>query len=246
MRQVNRALDILDALGSGPASLAKVTAAVGAPRASVHRLLVALEARGYVQHVSVDAVYQLGPAVHRLAARNTESRLVQAAAPALADLRAKTGETTNLAVLDGGRIVYAAILDGTRQPRMSATLGSEADPHATALGKAILSKLDRAARERILPQPPYPRYTPHTITTAGALAAELKTTARRGYAVEIEESTLSATCVAVPIVDSKDRAVAAISISGVSGRLPASSHKRVAAEIRAWTKRIEQELDPQA
>src|SRR5690349_4456510 len=104
MRQLDRALDVLDALAGGPATLAELTATVAAPRASVHRLLVALEGRGYVQHVARDASYQLGPAVSRLAARSTESTLVRLAGPALTDLRARSGETANLAVRDGGRI----------------------------------------------------------------------------------------------------------------------------------------------
>jgi IclR family transcriptional regulator, acetate operon repressor len=242
VRQLTRTLDLLDYLAArGEASLDELAGELQVPRASVHRLLVALALRGYVTHFSADSVYRLGPAVRRLAARSVESALVRLASPALVDLRAKTGETVNLAILDVTRIVYAATLDGTRQPRMSASVGAEAEPHATALGKAILSMVDPATRERILQRPPFPAYTPHTITSPAELDAELSRSADRGYAVEVEESSLSATCIAAPILDADGRALAAISISGVSGRLPAESHERLGNELRAWADRIRQE-----
>jgi DNA-binding IclR family transcriptional regulator len=243
VRQLDRVIDILERLADeGPASLAELTDAVDAPRASVHRLLVALEARGYITHRAGEARYELGPAIQRLAARNRESALVRLAGPALSDLRAQTGETVNLAVLNGSRILYAGTLDGTLQPRMSATVGAKLEPHATALGKAILAFSDAATRGRILPSAPYPAYTDRTITTAEALAADLATARSRGYAVEVEESTLSATCVAVPIRTGDGYAVAALSVSSIPARLPAGAHSRVARRIRAWTTRIETEL----
>jgi IclR family transcriptional regulator, acetate operon repressor len=222
--------------------LAELTAAVDAPRASVHRLLVALQEHGYVQHVASDAVYRLGPAVLALASRGTESTLARLAAPALADLRAKTGETVNLAVLDGRRIVYLATLDGTHQPRMSAVVGAEVEPHATAVGKAMLAAADDVTRDRLLPPEPYPKYTAYTITTRAALDREIEECARRGFAVETEESSLGAACIAVAIAGPDAPTVAGISISGVPARLPAAFHEALAAELHTWADRIWREL----
>jgi IclR family acetate operon transcriptional repressor len=236
-------IEILDQLGArGEASLAELTSAVAAPRASVHRLLVALQGHGYVQHVASGAVYRLGPAVLALAARGTESALVRLAMPALADLRAKTGETVNLAVVDGQRIVYLATLDGTHQPRMSAVVGAEVEPNATAIGKAILAAAEPAVRDRLLPPEPYPPYTAFTITSRAALDLELVECERRGYAVEVEESSLGAACIAVAIAGPQMAAVAGLSISGVPARLPEGARETLAAELRTWADRIRVEL----
>jgi IclR family transcriptional regulator, acetate operon repressor len=244
MRQIRRALDILDHLGqNGDASLAELSASLELPRASVHRMLHTLEERAYVHHSAREKVYRLGPAIGVLAARSTESAIVRAAAPALARLRASTGETVNLAVLNGSRIVYAATLDGTHQPRMSASVGAQVEPHATALGKAILSHLEPEDRDRLLPPAPYPRYTPATITTREALDAELLVVADRGFAVEVEESTLGAACVAVAILGPDGKAIAGISISGVPARLPVGSYPSIVAEVKAWCERIQVQLD---
>jgi IclR family acetate operon transcriptional repressor len=239
VRQLSRAIRLLDALGArGDASLAELTEAVGAPRASVHRLLVAFEEHGYVHHVAAAGAYRLGPAVRALAARATESALLRIGAPALADLRSRTGETANLGALVGGRIVYLATLDGTLQPRMSAVVGAEVEPHATALGKAILSVASDELRARLLPPAPFPAYTPNTLTSEQALLDDLALAAERGYAVEVEESGLGATCIASPILDDAGRPVGAISLSGVTARLPAAQHEVLGADLRDWASRI--------
>ena len=244
MRQLTRALDILDHLAArGDSSLAELTAELALPRASVHRMLHTLEQRAYVHHAASERVYRLGPAIAALAARGTESAVVRAAGPALARLRASTGETINLAVVNGSRIIYAATVDGTNQPRMSASVGAQVEPTATALGKAILSRLPTELRDRLLPPPPYPRYTPATITRPEELDAELRAAAANGFAVEVEESTLGAACLAVPIVDGTGHAIGAISISAVPARLPADSYASAAAEVRGWCERIEAQLD---
>jgi len=244
VRQVLRSLDVLEALACrGEASLAELTAATGTPRASVHRLLVALVERGYVEHAA--STYRIGPAVRRLAGRSVESSLVRLSGPALVDLKAKTGETVNLAVLDGARIVYAATLDGSHQPRMSATLGADVEPHATAVGKAVLSGLSAERRRAILPEAPYPRYTDRTITAPDVLQRELDRAAENGFAAEIEESNLGATCIAVPLLGADGEAIGGISVSGVSSRLPIETHVDLAGQLRAWAHRIEDNLAAQ-
>src|SRR5919204_3954877 len=99
MKQLQRALDVLELVAEhGEVRLADVVAVLGTPRASAYRLLSALEERGYVDHERSDHTYRIGVALQVLAARSTESLLVRAAAPALAALRAATGEAVNLGV----------------------------------------------------------------------------------------------------------------------------------------------------
>lgn len=244
MRQISRALDLLEFLATvGDASLAELSAALEFPRASTHRLIVALERRTYVEHDQEAGVYRLGSAVSGLAASRTESAIVRYATLALSRLRATTGETINLATISGSRITYAATVQGLHQPRMSATVGRDVEPHATALGKAILAGLPPDARAPLLPPAPYPSYTPATITDPTALASELDVTAGRGYATEIEESTLGAACIATAISDKTGKPVGAISVSGVPARLHIAMHSVVAADLRAWCDRIGRQLD---
>ena len=84
-----------------------------------------------------------------------------------------------------------------------------------------------------------PGLTPATITTLTAMKTELNLVRQRGYAVDREESTPGAFCVAVPILDARCAPVAAVSVSGPTTRfgeedLPAVSQAllQAAAEVR--------------
>ena len=65
-----------------------------------------------------------------------------------------------------------------------------------------------------------PRETPRTITDRGRLEDELNEIRSLGYAVDDEEHALGLRCVAAPLFDELGRAVAAVSVSGPSARIP--------------------------
>jgi DNA-binding IclR family transcriptional regulator len=99
---IDKAIAILDALERGPLSLAGVVAATGLPRATAHRLAVALEGHDLVARDG-EGRFTLGP---RLVRRSLED----AARPALASLRDATGESTQLYVpRNGGRLCVMSL-----------------------------------------------------------------------------------------------------------------------------------------
>ncbi len=65
-----------------------------------------------------------------------------------------------------------------------------------------------------------PRETPRTIIDRGRLESELNELCNIGYSVDDEEHALGLRCVAAPLFDELGRAVAAISVSGPSARIP--------------------------
>jgi DNA-binding IclR family transcriptional regulator len=244
MNQLARALDLLELLAErGEMRLSEVTAELGTSRATAFRLLAALQARGYVDHVRDAHTYRLGIAIQALASRSNVSTVVRLAGPALGELRSSTGETANLAVVNGGRIIYALTLDGRHVPRMPATVGQEAAPHATALGKAIVAAFkDEHQRESVLGPPPYRSYTDRTLVDREALMDDLRATTERGYAVDDNETDVGAVCIAAPILDGEGVPIAAISIAGVPDRLPEESRPLIGRRIRQWCDDISTKL----
>jgi IclR family acetate operon transcriptional repressor len=243
-RQLDRAFDVLELLAEcGEAKAGEITNALGVPRASVHRLLIVLQSRGYVERPPGLHTYRLGPGLRWLASRSRPSTLHRLAERALADLRARTGETVNLGVVRDGRVVYEATLDGAHVPRMSSVVGSELEVHATALGKAILATLAEPARQALLRPAPYPALTPQTITGPEALDRDLALVAKRGFAVDDQETAIGAVCVAAPIVDEHGAAIAAISVSGTTERLRPRRRSEFASLIQDWCRRVSAELN---
>ena len=63
--------------------------------------------------------------------------------------------------------------------------------------------------------------TPHTLTTAEALLAELEATRLRGYGIDDEENELGINCVAVPVyLEGSAVPSGAVSVSAVRFRCP--------------------------
>lgn len=65
----------------------------------------------------------------------------------------------------------------------------------------------------------FTRFTRNTIPNRVALARAISKVRAKGYATDIEESELGASCIGVPILDINFRALAALSISGPSARI---------------------------
>lgn len=98
---LDKAVLVLRAVADQPRSLQGLQAATGLPRATAHRLAVALEAHGLLRR-DPDGRFDLGPelgALGRIVAERFP--LAEQALPALLALRDETGESAQLFVREG-------------------------------------------------------------------------------------------------------------------------------------------------
>jgi len=100
---LDKAVEVLHALADSPLSLGALCAATGLPRATAHRLAVALEVHGLVRR-DAHGRFALGLGLVALGdAAAAGFPLREAAAPALRALRDETGESVQLYVVEGDR-----------------------------------------------------------------------------------------------------------------------------------------------
>jgi DNA-binding IclR family transcriptional regulator len=92
---IDKAIAILDALESGPHSLAELVSATGIARPTAHRLAVALEHHRFVAR-DLHGRFTIGAREEELAASAGEDRLMAIANPALVALRDATGESAQI------------------------------------------------------------------------------------------------------------------------------------------------------
>ena len=101
MGVVDKTVVVLQALAGGPADLAELQSRTGLPRATAHRLLVALESHRLVRRDSAGR-FCLGFELLRLGQAASEGfPLADIARPILAALRQETGESAQLYVPEG-------------------------------------------------------------------------------------------------------------------------------------------------
>lgn len=231
VRSVLRVLDILDLLRQRPdgATLAEVAEVTDMPKSSVFRYLATLESRGYVGREDSNGPFRLGTAFLASEPRHLEI-LARRARPHLEGLRDRFGETVNLGVLDGSRVVYIEIFESRRSMRFVAQKGHREPIHSTALGKAISAVLTDDEVRAILETEGMPARTDHTITDPDIFIEAIHGVRDQGYATDDGENEAGGRCVAVPIPGFNPEA--AISISAPAARL-SDAEAREAADALA-------------
>ena len=220
---LSRGLAILEALATtdGGATLMTLAEMLTLPAPTAHRLLATLEQAGYVQQ-GAGGEWLVGVRAFRVGSAFLDHRnLVVQAYPRLKHLMEQSGETTSLAVPDGGEAVFVEQVQCRELMRMSTKIGARAPLHASGVGKAMLAAMADAAVAAVLAKPGLVRHTANTIVDRERLAAELGITRERGYAIDDEEHADGMRCVAAPIWDDNGEPWAAISLAGPTSRITA-------------------------
>jgi IclR family transcriptional regulator, acetate operon repressor len=202
VQSLDRAFAILEAMADadGVIGLSQLAVAADLPLATIHRLVRTLVDLGYVRQES-NRQYSLGPRLMRLADSSTK-RLGAMANGYMTEVVAALGESVNLAILDGDEIVYVAqVQPSTNFMRMFTEVGRRVQPHATAVGKAILADAPEREVRALLARTGMVRRTEHTLTTPDAFLGDLGRTQERGYALDDGEQELGVRCVAVIVPD---------------------------------------------
>jgi DNA-binding IclR family transcriptional regulator len=122
---LDKTVSILDALEGGPCSLAELAVATGLPRATAHRLAVALESHELVGRDAAGR-FVLGARLARLgrSADPAGRSLAEIATPALTELRDRTGESTQLYVAVGGSRICTVSLESPHSLRTIVAVGA--------------------------------------------------------------------------------------------------------------------------
>ena len=154
MQVITRAAAILGALAEpdGGRSLAQLAAQTGLPKTTVHRICAALEQVGYVHTDATSGRRELGAALLRLAVVGRRD-LISLLEPSLERLSMDLNETVDLAVLDGGQVLFVAQHPAPQRALMAiARVGAHFPAYTLASGKALLARLPREEILRRLPR----------------------------------------------------------------------------------------------
>jgi DNA-binding IclR family transcriptional regulator len=188
-------------------------------KSTAHRLLATLTDEGLLEQDAGTGRYRLGLAVFDLAAAVQSADLHEAVLSPMTSLRNRTGETVQVAVLDGREVVYVERLDSPNTLRLFIGVGRRNWAHCCGCGKVLLAFSPSDRVDRLLDGWALPQRTPQTITSLPALRRDLDETRRRGYSMNRHESEVGVVSVAAPIRDATGQTIAAISVAGPSDRL---------------------------
>ena len=158
--------------------------------------------------------------------RNSFDRRKQAR-PFLEGLAAEAGESCQIQVPAGDRMLQLDFVPPPADYYLAVTPGIRLYRHGNAFGKAVLAFLPPEEQETLFAAP-LPRLTPHTIVDPARLREEFAEIRRTRSASEFSEYVLGSYCIGSPVFNAVGRPVAGIGITGLSSRL----HEERLPELR--------------
>jgi DNA-binding IclR family transcriptional regulator len=219
---VDRVVDILETFTRlGPElGVSDISRALDLKKATTHRLLASLRRRGIVEQDGRSRRYRLGLKLWELGQLATSQvDWLERIRPLLQQLTDRVGETTHLAVLNDGQVLYVDKVESTRSLRMPSQVGRRLPAHCTGVGKALIAFMPDDLVWALIARRGLPAFTRNTITDPAALAVELATIRSRGYSIDNEEIEEGLVCIGAPVRDHTSQVVAAVSIAGPSSRV---------------------------
>ena len=156
-------------------------------------------------------------------------------------LQQEVGETVHLTVWEGPDIVYVDKVENETNVRMASRVGSRAPAYCTASGKAMLAWLPEEAVQQVVAAGMRP-ITSWTLSDEPQLRADLARTRARGYAIDDRENEPEVRCVAAPIFDHTGEIAAALSVSGLTSRMPVARVRTLGSVVAQAGQRISREL----
>lgn len=245
VQSVERALNLLETIaGSDNGMRIKDLSEVEKLNLSTaHRLVSLLEHRGYVEQDPESKKYFLGMKVLQLQGYLFKSRrLNEVAVQQLKRIVHHLGETTHLAILSQGEVVYIESLEGVGSMISRAPIGRKVPIHSTALGKVLTAWKPREEVEHMLLNSEMIAKTPNTITDIRTFLDELSKVRLHGYAADHQEHSMISCCIAAPIRDHRNEVVAAVSVSCPAHNFTREREEHVIQEVMSTAQHISVKL----
>jgi IclR family pca regulon transcriptional regulator len=208
-----------------------LAATAGLPMPTVYRVVMTLVSEGYLDHLP-NGEYRPGVRTLTLGTAALRSLdLVGIATPKLTELGQRTGETVNLAVLSGDRVLYLIRLRNSDLVTANIQVGSTLPAVHASIGKLLLAYLDEADLEARITDASFAASSgPNAKLSLAELREELRAIRDQGWAMQDEELAYGLRSVAGPVTGPDGHVVAGVNL---------------AVQARDWsTQRIIRELKP--
>jgi DNA-binding IclR family transcriptional regulator len=178
------------------------------PLSSAHRLVRQLADHGFLD-LGAGGTVRLGMRLWELVNRNAPTlALRQAALPFMEDIQQVLNQNVNLAVLDRWEALFVERLSRRGSVANRARVAGRMPVHVSSAGLALMANQDKAVQAAYLDQ----FSDPDGQVTEDAVRALLSETAHQGFAQLAGVVDPDTWGIAVPVLDGRQRAVAALGV----------------------------------
>jgi len=220
MTSLARGLAVLQAFSDSrkPQTIANISQKTGIPRAAVRRCLHTLRELGYVDAELNN--FSLRPKVLTLGYSYLSSTpLTVSAQPYLNSISRTLNESSSLAVLDEGEVLYVARAATSRVMSVALNTGSRLPAYCTSLGRVMLAHLPPKELDHYLATTRLRPMTENTVVNQKRLREILAGVRQAGYAINDEELELGLRSIAVPVRGASGTVLAALNVGAQASRV---------------------------
>jgi DNA-binding IclR family transcriptional regulator len=201
-------------------TLAEIASETGWHKSSIHKILATLGHHGFLDRDEATKRYSLGIALVRCGQSVLNNlHINHSAKPFLKELADYSGETANLAILRGTKMVIVDVVESPVELRVSPPIGTMDSATAKSNGKAVLAWLPEDRVTEIIEMEGLLAKTRNSITKAKIYRNELAAVRKQGYAIDIEEFQEGISAVSAPVFNSERQVMGTISIIGPAFRM---------------------------
>lgn len=221
-----KALDIIEFLASQPdgMTVTEIAGALGRTVHELYRVVLVLEARGYLYRRSGSDRYRLSLKLFELAHQTSSVRqLTDAALPIMQGLAPKAQQSCHLAVLSGHEALIVLQIDSPLPMRYSVMLGAKFDFAETSSGVVIYAY----SAEHVRHQLDGFLTSENRGEEIGDVHGRAKSILKLGYEVKKSLAVGGVTNISVPVFDYLGHVVAALTVPYVPQRAATVSLEKV-------------------
>jgi IclR family transcriptional regulator, KDG regulon repressor len=243
VRTVDRALDIILCFNkkNSTLSLTEITRQIGVSKSTAHRMVRTLEDKRFLFRNPNTRKYHLGFRFLEIASEGFDDLDQHWVLPYLQDLVEKSGETADLAILDGDNVIFLQVVESNQRVKLTARKGQSLPAYCTASGKAFLAYLPKDAVEQIV-NSNEGRCSANKPLKRKSLVKDLEATLSRGFAISEEEYEKDINAVAAPILSMDGYPVMTIALAGPSIRFSRERMMELGRTIQNEINHIRREI----
>ncbi|WP_282606397.1 HTH-type transcriptional regulator BhcR [Pelagibius sp. Alg239-R121] len=240
VQALDRALGLLELLADEEGlTLSELAQRADMAPSTTHRLLSTLQGRHFVDLDEETSQWQIGVKTFQIGSTFARHRkLVTMGRGIMRALMETCEETVNLAIEDEGDVVFISQFESHSPMRAFFRPGHRGAIHASGIGKALMATWEEGAVRKLVRKKQLVGFTDKTHRDAGSLLADLERIRDRGWSVDDEEHTLGMRCIAAPIFNEYGEAIAGVSVSGPTIRIPDDRVDRIGPEVQHAADRI--------
>jgi DNA-binding IclR family transcriptional regulator len=209
---LEKGLDILELFASTPQGLtvSEVARRLDRTVSQIFRMILCLQARGYLAQSATDDTYHLTLRLFRIAQEHPPTkRLVVEALPSMHWLAQKLRQSCHLGIIDGGHIVILAQVDSPEPTGFYVRIGSKVELMHAATGHVILAHQSEDARARALDEW---RLESKRRSPPPDLEKHLSKIRARGYERRASYQVAGVINVSFPILNVQGQAIAGLTV----------------------------------